>query len=243
VAIKVLRDDRLGGAAAAARFRQEAQLAASFSHPNVVTVHDFGTIGTDRGYLVMELLDGVSLREELERRTRFDPTLALDILRGVAAAVEAAHARRIVHRDLKPENIVLVSAGPSWQPKVLDFGIAKILASSGGSGPRAETTGVLLGTPLYMAPEQLRGEDASPGWDLWAVAVIACEMLTGQHPFAGGPLPGGSHAGAFLTEAMVSSDLAALAPALARALALDPAARPASASALLSDLEAALKSR
>ncbi|RPJ55880.1 MAG: serine/threonine protein kinase, partial [Acidobacteria bacterium] len=230
VAVKVLRDDRPGGRTLVTRFRQEAHIAAAFAHPNVVTVHDFGTVGEDRGYIVMELLEGASLRSELGGRGAFDAASTLGILRGVVRAVAAAHDRQIVHRDLKPENICLVASsqpGQAWLPKVLDFGIAKMLAPDEAFGSVETQGNVLVGTLPYMSPEQLRGEDVSPGWDLWALAVIAFEMLSGQHPFAGSPLVCGSQAGGPVALGLPGAPSAAA--FLARALALDPALRPATA--------------
>lgn len=239
VAVKVLRDDRLGDEGAAARFRQEARVAATFAHPNVVTVHDFGVVGRDRGYLVMEMLEGTPLSDELRRRGRFEPPEALDILRGVAAAVEAAHARQIVHRDLKPGNIWLAPAGKAWLPKVLDFGIARMLAEGEGLAVDAfETTGSFLaGTLPYMSPEQLRGERPSPTWDLWALSVVAFEMLTGRHPFAGLPVVTAPRAGGPGDRALAPL---ALVKMFDRLLSPDPVDRPASAPALIAALEGAL---
>jgi len=182
VALKMLRPDVLGLAGAAERFRREARAAAAFSHPNVVTVHDFGV---DEGYafLVMELLDGLTLHDALNDEAPFDIARALRVLRDVAAAVDAAHAQQLIHRDLKPENIFLVRDRDA--AKVLDFGIAKFLAPLEASGTASHATQAgLIGTPRYMAPEQLRGEEPAISWDLWALAVVAHEMLTGMHPFA-----------------------------------------------------------
>lgn len=184
VAVKLIRDDLVGSADAAERFRREARAAAGFAHPNVVTVHDFGLAAGTRAFLVMELLDGTTLREELRRQRRLPAPRMMEILRGVSAAVDAAHRRQLIHRDLKPENIFLVRAEPGDMAKVLDFGIAKFLPST--IHPTTDTsTGFLVGTPYYMAPEQLRGEPVDPFWDLWALAVVAYEMLTGAQPFAG----------------------------------------------------------
>ena len=183
VAVKVIRDDLVGSAEAADRFRREAKSAAGFAHPNVVTVHDFGVAGV-RAFLVMELLEGRSLREEIRKGGRLPATRVLEILRGVCAAVDAAHQRNLIHRDLKPENIFL-ALGPSGETaKVLDFGIAKFLPSDTQVTLDADTgAGVLMGTMRYMSPEQLQGGAVDPSWDLWALAVVAYEMLAGAHPF------------------------------------------------------------
>lgn len=188
VAVKVIRDDWVGNIELAQRFRREARAAASFAHPNVVTVHDFGVEGDTRGFLVMELLEGVSLREELRLRKRLDPSRIIAIFRGVCAAVEAAHQRQLIHRDLKPENIFLASSNETEVVKVLDFGIAKSIAPVSEDAPTrfsiATEAGVLMGTPAYMSPEQLLGERPTVQWDLWALAVVAYECLTGALPFA-----------------------------------------------------------
>jgi len=190
VAIKVIRPDLLSSAEAAARFKREARAAASFAHPNVVTVHDFSVAGDGRAYLVMELLAGCSLREALRREGRFPPARAQAVLRGVCSAVEAAHERRLLHRDLKPENVFLVRAGDTETPKVLDFGVAKALDTGDRTLSHVDTgTGQLVGTLAYMSPEQLQGATPEPAWDVWALTVIAYEMLTGAHPFAGTGVP------------------------------------------------------
>jgi eukaryotic-like serine/threonine-protein kinase len=187
VAIKVIRDDRVGSIEAAQRFKREARAAAGFSHPNVVTVFDYGVEADTRGFLVMELLKGHSLRDELHRRQRVDSDRTLWIMRGVCAGVEAAHRRQLIHRDLKPENIFLATGDGTEVVKVLDFGIAKFLGppDDASSGDTAAThTGMLIGTPAYMSPEQLLGGSPDMRWDLWALSVVAYESLTGALPFA-----------------------------------------------------------
>jgi hypothetical protein len=191
VAIKVIRDHLAGSPEAARRFKREARAAAGFSHPNVVTVHDYGVAEERHAFLVMELLEGSTLRDELRRQSRLDPRRTVEIFRGACAGVDAAHRRQIIHRDLKPENVFLArSEGfdkPGEMVKVLDFGIAKILTSP---GELAETltgfgtsSGILVGTFAYLSPEQLRGESPGVHWDLWALSVVAYETLAGQLPF------------------------------------------------------------
>jgi eukaryotic-like serine/threonine-protein kinase len=185
-AVKLIRSDVTASAEAAARFKQEARASASFTHPNVVTVYDFGVAENQRAYLVMELLRGLTLRQELSKSGRLPSPRASEILHGVCTAVDAAHHQRLLHRDLKPENIFLVKAGGTETAKILDFGLVKSMApadttlSFGQTGP-----GMLMGTLKYMSPEQLRGERPAESWDLWALAVVAYEMLTGFHPFSG----------------------------------------------------------
>ena len=129
VAVKVIRDDMVGSPDAADRFRGEARVAASFAHPNVVTIYDFGITDNARGYLVMERLNGATLRETLRRDGRLAPSRTLHVMRGVCQAVDAAHRRQLVHRDLKPDNIFLTK---EEVPKVLDFGIAKFVRLRAG---------------------------------------------------------------------------------------------------------------
>ncbi len=186
VAVKVIRDDVTSPLDLESRFRREARAAASFAHPHVVRVYDFGVERSGRPFLVMELLEGGTLRERLTSGAPMDRTEVLQILRGVCSALAAAHARALVHRDLKPENIYLQRHATGSVPKVLDFGLAKALhgeqtpADSTAAGTSA---GLLVGTLEYMAPEQVAGDDVNPAWDVWALGIIAYEMLTGRHPF------------------------------------------------------------
>lgn len=183
VAVKVIRENLVGSAEAAERFRQEARAAASFAHPNVVTVYDFGVAAGTRAFLVMEILQGSTLRERLQLQKRFTPARILSVLSEVGAALGAAHRRGLVHRDIKPENIFLVTTESGEIAKVLDFGLAKFVSNS-AEQPTVDTApGAVLGTLRYMPPEQRRGEAAHHAWDLWALAVVSYEMLTGAYPF------------------------------------------------------------
>ncbi len=244
VAVKVIRDDLVGSAEAAERFRREARAAAAFAHPNVVTVHDFGLAAGTRAFLVMELLHGATLREELRREKRLAPPRALAILRGVCAAVEAAHRRQLLHRDLKPENVFLVRSDSQEMAKVLDFGIAKFLPSDTHQATADTGTGMLMGTLKYMSPEQLRGAAATPAWDLWALAVVAYEMLTGAHPYAGGTLAELSRDVAVGHFIPVTTNLPEAPPRWQKffehTFAPEPEHRPRSASLFLAELESAL---
>jgi serine/threonine-protein kinase len=242
VAAKLIREDLVGSAEAAERFRREARAAAGFAHPNVVTVHDFGMSG-NRAFLVMELLEGISLREELRRHRRLPAAHTREVLRGVCAAVDAAHRRQLIHRDLKPENIFLARGESGESAKVLDFGLVKSL--SGASQETADTSaGILVGTLRYMSPDQFRGEAPAPAWDLWALGVVAYELLTGQHPFGTGSGPE-LHAavlgGRFTPVAVACPDApSAWQEFFLRALAQRPEDRPHSAQVFFSELEHAL---
>jgi serine/threonine-protein kinase len=190
VAIKLIREDWVDSIEAVQRFRREARTAAGFAHPNVVTIYDYGVESESRAFLVMELLNGGSLRDELSRQRRLSPSRTIHIMRGVCAAVEAAHQRDLIHRDLKPENIFIARGGDGTGEviKVLDFGLAKFLPLNDDSAPTRMTaathTGMLIGTPAYMSPQQLRGEELDVHWDLWALTVMVYEMLSGALPFA-----------------------------------------------------------
>lgn len=185
VAVKLIREDLVTSSDAAERFRREAKAAASFAHPNLVTVHDFGVDSETRVFLVMELLEGLTLRQRFEQQKKFATQQVLQILGGVCAGLGAAHENGLIHRDLKPENIFLARSGEGEVAKILDFGLAKFLVSPTNIAAATVDTvsGLLVGTPQYMSPDQLNGEVASAAWDIWALAVITYEMLTGMHPF------------------------------------------------------------
>jgi eukaryotic-like serine/threonine-protein kinase len=186
VAVKLIREELVANNDAAQRFHREAKIAASFSHPAVVTVYDFGVHGEHRAFLVMELLQGRTLRNELNRVKRMPPMRTLPLLTQVCAALEAAHRRQIVHRDIKPENLFLINSSSEELIKVLDFGLGKFLGADEARSTVTFDTGAgqLLGTMYYMCPEQLKSADVSPGWDLWALSVVAYELLAGAHPFS-----------------------------------------------------------
>ena len=239
VAVKVLREELVGDRESASRFEREARIAASFSHPNVVTVFDFGVIGDSRAFLVMERLEGTTLRDEIGRGP-LERARVLAIMRGVCGAVDAAHRRQLIHRDLKPENVFLARSDGVESPKVLDFGIAKALSGSFSHADSQTTMGVVLGTRQYMAPEQLRGESPAPSWDLWALALVVHEMLTGYHPFASLAI-GLTGSGMPTAQPMAVRNSGPVPviwqQAFARWLSIEPAGRPVSAGALLTELE------
>ncbi len=243
VALKLIRPELVAGADALARFKWEAKAAAAFTHPNVVTVHDFGVAEDSRAYTVMELLEGSTLRQELERCGRLDVARALSVMRGACAATAAAHERGLLHRDLKPENVFLTRRGGEEAPKILDFGLVKQLAGFGQDRESLATTaGVLVGTLRYMAPEQLRGGKPAESWDLWALAIVAYEMLVGAYPFAApqeiGELMGPRRV------AVIHEQLPDAPPEwqgfFEKALSPDPAKRPGSARDLFASLQAAV---
>ena len=184
VAVKMIRDELFSNQNAMEKFRQESRVTASLAHPNVVTVHDFGVDTNQRVFLVMELLEGITLRQELRQKTRLTAERTLELFEGICAGIAAAHARGLVHRDLKPENIFVFRTNVLEVVKITDFGIAKILDEF-SNDTNATATGVLVGTIRYMSPEQLQGKSISARWDVWALGVIAYEALCGTAPFAG----------------------------------------------------------
>ena len=187
VAVKVLLEKFLTKSDFVARLLQEARLASAIGHEHIVDVTDFGTTDDGRAFVVMEFLEGESLAQLVMREAPLPVERALRIARQVASALQAAHAKGIVHRDIKPENIYLIQRGDGDFIKVVDFGISKAVKSTQGDDApdyRLTHTGLLLGTPLYMSPEQARGEeDLDHRVDVWALGVLLYECLTGEVPF------------------------------------------------------------
>jgi serine/threonine-protein kinase len=184
VAVKMIRDEFFANQKAVEKFRQESQVTGSFTHPNVVTVHDFGVDTNQRVFLVMELLEGMTLREEMRGKKRLTAERTLELFGEMCAGIGAAHSRGLVHRDLKPENIFLSRTNTREMVKITDFGIAKVMPEFTNETSNT-ATGVLVGTMRYMSPEQLRGEAMSARWDIWALSVMAYEALCGSAPFVG----------------------------------------------------------
>ena len=183
VALKLLHADMGKDPEVLARFRREAEAAARVEHPNVATATDFGQTEDGSFFLVLEYVEGTSLRQALASGP-IAPARALQIARQVALALERAHGAGVIHRDLKPENVMLVQKGDESDfVKVLDFGIAKVEPHARDSTQPLTRFGTILGTPEYMAPEQALGEVVGPQADLYAVGVMLYEMLTGKHPF------------------------------------------------------------
>ena len=187
VALKLMTREMAAHPEAVRRFTQEAKAAASLRSPHVVQILDYGVDPASREpFIAMELLEGDSLSSRIRRCTRLSLADTVRVIAHVARALTLAHAARIVHRDLKPDNIFLVRNGDEEVAKVLDFGIAKSSAlASGLSAEHAQTaTGSVLGTPFYMSPEQITSsKSVDHRSDLWSLAVIACECLTGKRPF------------------------------------------------------------
>ena len=189
VAIKVLLAHLVGSATMRTRFEREARIVARLRHPGIVTIHDFGVLPSGHAYLVMEYLDGDTLRRTI--RSGAQPQdRALALIRPIAAAVDSAHRAGVVHRDLKPENIMLVrDLHEHSAPRVLDFGLAKMAVQAGeddetlaqGTLQSSHSAGV-VGTLMYMAPEVLSGHAADARADQYSLGLIAYELLAGEHP-------------------------------------------------------------
>lgn len=235
VAAKVVRENLAASDGALKRFIEEAKLAASLhGHPNVVTVYDFGIIDTHQPFMIMELLVGHTLRRVLESTGNLAPVRTRSILGDVCSAVSAAHRRGLIHRDLKPENIFLAETEQGTVPKILDFGIAKPLSVVTTLNGRPETDArVLIGTLEYMSPEQRRGEGPSVAWDLWSLAVIALEMLSGRPP-ASTAL---TSLGPWEPGAVLKDILPSCVDFFNRAMSIDPARRPRDAETFFRELE------
>ncbi len=188
VAVKVLNPRFVEDEAARTRFQREARAAGRLQHTNAVTVTDFGQSQDGYVYIVMELLEGRTLRDILAKEAPLDAARSVSIMLQVAAAVAAAHEAGIIHRDLKPANIFIVqrSEVPSVV-KVLDFGIAKLAAESLEEDDIKALTqvGAMIGTPRYMSPEQCDGAELTPAADVYSLGVILYEMLSGAVPFSG----------------------------------------------------------
>jgi serine/threonine-protein kinase len=183
VALKVLKPE-LAGTEAVERMAREARTAAQLGHPAMVRVLDFGTSEHGEPYLAMELLEGEELHERLVREGRLTPATAVALLLPVIDGLGTAHEKGIVHRDVKPENIFIATDGQHrTQPKVLDFGIAKL--SQDAVPSRLTQVGAVMGSPFYLSPEQAEGlEDIDFRSDIWAVGIVLYELVTGSPPFA-----------------------------------------------------------
>nr|MDP9120437.1 serine/threonine protein kinase [Acidobacteriota bacterium] len=189
VAVKVLRPEIAGDEQALRRFKREVQLARRVTHPNVCRVFDLvhhpGEPDGARLLLTMELLRGETLADRLERQGSMSPAEALPIVVQVVRALEAAHANGVVHRDLKSGNVFLVDGPGGSRAVVTDFGLAGSTSALDPKAAKLTATGEMLGSPAYMAPEQVRGEEATPATDIYALGIVIFEMVTGQLPFVG----------------------------------------------------------
>jgi len=226
VAVKRLFASLAGDYVFQQRFFREAKLAASLSHPNLVTVYD---VGEEDGlpYIVMEYVDGETLAELMQREGPLPPDRAVDLLLQVCAGLQHAHAAGLVHRDIKPQNLLVRRDGVA---KIADFGIARTIQST-----QLTQVGTVLGTASYLAPEQAMGEHVTAAADIYSVAVVGYELLTGRTPYEFETL-------ADLTvkqqqpPAPIPGVPAHVDAAIRRSLAFEPARRPATAAALVREL-------
>lgn len=176
VALKVMDARYAGDAQFLTRFQLEARAVARLKDPGLVAVYDQGT-DTGRPFLVMELIEGGTLRELLNERGPMPPHAVAAALRPVLGALAAAHRAGLVHRDIKPENILISDDG---EVKIADFGLVRAIAAAG-----ITSTSVILGTAAYLSPEQVRDGNASPASDVYAIGILCYELLTGHTPFSG----------------------------------------------------------
>jgi serine/threonine-protein kinase len=235
VAIKVLPPQLTYDAQFVQRFQQEAILAANLRHPNIVTIYDVGQEG-DVYYIVMEYLEGITLEALLARQGSMPFDQALHVLRQVADALDAAHSRGIIHRDVKPANIMI---GPDGRATLMDFGLVR--AAEGTSLTRS---GIYMGTPEYMAPEQALGESVGPTSDIYSLGVVLYKMLCGKVPFSRSTPLGVTYAHVNEPPPPLRTIRADVPPAVEavvnKALAKKPAARYQTANVLAADYRAAI---
>jgi serine/threonine-protein kinase len=241
VAIKTLRSDLARDHTFQARFRREAQSAASLNHPAVVAVYDTGEDVTDGApvpYIVMEYVDGRTLRDLLRQDRRLMPERAVELVDGILRALDYSHRGGIVHRDIKPANVMITRAG---DVKVMDFGIARAMADSAATMTQ---TAQVIGTAQYLSPEQARGERVDARSDIYSTGCLLYELLTGQPPFTGDspvaiayqhvreePIP----------PSQIDRDIPPWADAIVlKAMAKDPAQRYQSAADMRADIQRAM---
>lgn len=231
VAIKILRSDEASDPLTRERFSREAQAVARIRHPGVVELYDSGELDDGSGVLIMELLRGHDLAAMISRHGRGKPSQVAAVLHQVGKAMGAAHRAGFVHRDLKPQNIMLLDGTGPLSVKVLDFGIARLTTR----GSTLTGTGVVVGTPTYMSPEQIQGRPLDHRSDIYSLAVVGYEALTGTRLVASGELIEIMLAVLSATPPLLSSLIEGASPALdqafASALSKDPQKRP-------SDIEA-----
>jgi eukaryotic-like serine/threonine-protein kinase len=239
VALKMLKPELAGDAANVERMREELRLARRITHPNVLRTFDLGLVDLGQGevpYITMEYVQGVTLARLLDHAGRLSLSAGLRVARQLCHGLEAAHAEGVIHRDIKPPNLLLQ---PNGNVKLMDFGIAR---RQRRSDPGLTSAGWVMGTPLYLAPEQLRGEEPDARTDLYACGVVFYEMFTGAPPFAGSSYA--DIAAKTMREEPPPPSAAwpeippPLEAAIRRCLAKDRPGRPADVSELLSELAA-----
>lgn len=246
VAIKVLHPSYAADRSFAERFEHEARAAAKLHHPNVVAVHDQGVdrVGdTVQAFLVMELVEGGTLRDLIDQRGKLDPALALSVMEPLLEALTVAHRAGLVHRDVKPENVLIghgvgPRSGEGAQVKVADFGLVRAIA-----GASVTSSSVILGTVAYLSPEQVTTGEATPRSDVYSSGLLLYEMLTGKPAFTGDTALSVAYRHVNDDVPRPSESTPAVPPRLdalvRRATSRDPEARPADAAELLTEVRAA----
>lgn len=240
VAVKILTGKFVKDDAALARFRREARAAAMLRHPNVITIHDFGEADDEHApaYIVMEFVKGTPLRELLHSEDHFSVERGMRLMRGICAGVGSAHRQGVVHRDLKPENILVVAPEDEFElesVRVVDFGLAKLLADAG-----AASSGAVVGTPFYMSPEQCLGEPLDARSDVYSLGAMFYEMLSGKQPFGAETVSGVINRHLSEPPAPFAESLAIprrVAMGIMHALAKDPDERPQTATELARQMQ------
>ncbi|MGE0867285.1 MAG: serine/threonine-protein kinase [Kofleriaceae bacterium] len=184
VAIKILHPELVRSVDALTRFRRELEAIERLEHPNVVRALGHGSLDDGRPYLVLEFVEGPSLRDVIHDRGALPPLEVLAILEPLCSALEIAHSAGLVHRDVKASNVILANTAGAIRPVLLDFGLVKLVDQV---GPGLTSSRSMLGTPAAMAPEQMKGEPVGPWTDIYALGLLTFHMLTGQPAFGGSP--------------------------------------------------------
>ena len=184
-ALKVLHQQLAHSGKMLKRFEQESDALRRLRHPNIVEILQSGELRDGRPFIATEWLHGQTLAEEVEQRGSFSGREVVLVMQQIGAALGAAHALGIIHRDLKASNVIALRSGDGFTIKLLDFGIAKFLDPTFGAATGLTSTGAVLGSPISMAPEQIRGEPSDERTDIYALGVLLYQLLTGQPPFRG----------------------------------------------------------
>jgi hypothetical protein len=250
VALKMLLPEHASNPEMIARFSRECETVSVIEHTNVVRLYDFGETDDGALYIAMELVPGCSLGALIAEEGALEPRRALELFAQICRGVSAAHDRDIIHRDLKPDNLMVVRRDDEPEVvKVLDFGIAKTVGVSGAAARPLTRLGTVIGSPAYMSPEQLLGGEVDVRTDVYALGVVAYEMLTGVLPFDAEDIHG--WAAQHISATPQSFDATAAGRLVSepvrlvveRALAKNPADRPATVRELLRDLTEASRAR
>lgn len=184
VAVKLMKEHLIEDPVAVGRFKREAEAVSALSHPNVVTVYDFGLTDRDEPFLVMDCLDGRTLDQVILNEGHLRVDRAVEIFRQICDALEHAHEKNVIHRDLKPLNVCLLKQPDGTEVvKIVDFGLAKILGEDGSEGRKLTRPGQICGSPLYMSPEQIQGKQLDRRSDIYSFGCLMYETLSGVPPF------------------------------------------------------------